>query len=488
MTAATKSEYAAPMLCTCFLSITGGRSSDDGSGLLSPLNTLTRIVEEVSGSDAEQPESSPGKPAKGTSLPTKVSGGPIVPKNYLRSDNCFTIKGVVPASDWIKSSLVGQIKGMYDIDFVQQVLWSDGFKASLLNDWFDDIDFIECFMLNKKLKVWISMEGIPLEFWNHSTLSVIAGLRGSVIKVDGDTLQMKRVDAARILLGVSQLADVPFDASVRANDKVFRIKISTAEFEDDRCWINECSLPNQFIDHTDHQGCKSSIDRQVQVEGVVPPNDDGLSHSSSQAHSPKFDCLSREVMHSPLIRGDETFTFAEIIGEGTRLPDPVVAISSNGHVNPELHEVHISMVDDSISRSSSSAHIEPFLDSNTGLFSIKPKLLRPNRFFNHSRFGSPFDLSHGRALVRSVSSSPRGIRRNPLANKGAGYSRCPSPGAASAGKPYNTLGVASLSQLGLDELEAAETLEVCNNLGLSFDASNKEVKRRLVDIVVNSGQ
>ncbi|KAK8577866.1 hypothetical protein V6N13_076545 [Hibiscus sabdariffa] len=25
MTAATKSEYAAPMLCTCFLSITGGR-------------------------------------------------------------------------------------------------------------------------------------------------------------------------------------------------------------------------------------------------------------------------------------------------------------------------------------------------------------------------------------------------------------------------------------------------------------------------------
>ncbi|KAK8574456.1 hypothetical protein V6N12_062149 [Hibiscus sabdariffa] len=85
----------------------------------------------------------------------------------------------------LKRCFLVQIKGMYDTEFVQQALVSDGFrvkvclwsgfyaiicfeeeeqmaifwdmKEMLLNSWFTDIDNLDNFMNKKKLRVWISV-------------------------------------------------------------------------------------------------------------------------------------------------------------------------------------------------------------------------------------------------------------------------------------------------------------------------------------------
>ncbi|KAK8662063.1 hypothetical protein V6N13_091651 [Hibiscus sabdariffa] len=84
---------------------------------------------------------------------------------------------------WMKQCLIGQIVPMYDADFVQQVLISEGFKVSVstwsgfvvvimfeeveqvdifwdlkdsfLRSWLVDIDHVENFMNARKLRVWL---------------------------------------------------------------------------------------------------------------------------------------------------------------------------------------------------------------------------------------------------------------------------------------------------------------------------------------------
>ncbi|KAK8681874.1 hypothetical protein V6N13_054273 [Hibiscus sabdariffa] len=117
---------------------------------------------------------------------------------------------------WLKKCLVGQIVAMYDASFVQQMLTLEGFKVkvscwsgyyviisfeeeeqieifwdlkeSVLKPWLVDIDIVENFMIQKKIRVWVSLEGLLLEAWNEAVLVSIGSLWGNVIRLDTDTV------------------------------------------------------------------------------------------------------------------------------------------------------------------------------------------------------------------------------------------------------------------------------------------------------------
>ncbi|KAK9006188.1 hypothetical protein V6N11_035233 [Hibiscus sabdariffa] len=140
----------------------------------------------------------------------------------------INIKASIPPSDleWLNQCFVGQVKGMYDTDFVQQALRADRFKVkvsvwssfyviihcleveqvaifwdlkqSLLESWFEEIDTLVNFTSEKKLKIWVSIE-----------------------------------------VGVSSVSDIPLFDVVTINGEKFNVKVSTSEFEDNRCWIDE---------------------------------------------------------------------------------------------------------------------------------------------------------------------------------------------------------------------------------------------------------
>ncbi|KAK8690445.1 hypothetical protein V6N13_073978 [Hibiscus sabdariffa] len=98
----------------------------------------------------------------------------------------------------LNSCLIGQINFMYDVDFVQHMLQSEGFKVSIsccsgyyaiikfeeeeqldifwdlketvLKPWFPEIDRVESFKEAKKLRVWVCIERLPLKAWNETDL------------------------------------------------------------------------------------------------------------------------------------------------------------------------------------------------------------------------------------------------------------------------------------------------------------------------------
>ncbi|KAK8562412.1 hypothetical protein V6N12_010493 [Hibiscus sabdariffa] len=198
---------------------------------------------------------------------THVVGGQKKEKSSGRET--INIMASIPSSDldWLNQCFVGQVKGMYDADFVQQALRSDGFKVkvsvwsgfyviihcleveqvailwdlkqSLLESWFEEIDTLANFMSETKLKIWVSIEGIPIHAWHPSVIKSVASHWGKVIKVDEDTISRNIFDCAWVLVGVSSVSDISLFVDVSINGEKFNVKVSTSEFEDNRCWIDE---------------------------------------------------------------------------------------------------------------------------------------------------------------------------------------------------------------------------------------------------------
>ncbi|KAL4319692.1 hypothetical protein GQ457_18G003410 [Hibiscus cannabinus] len=187
--------------------------------------------------------------------------------------------------EWLKNCLIGQVSAMYDQDFVQQILQSEGFRVkvsrwigfysiicfeeeeqieifwdlreTMLKHWFSDIDTVGNFMKSKKLRVWVCIEGIPLEACNESVLVSIGSQWGEVIRLDPDTAERNRLDIAKILIGVNCLSAIPPLALIEVNGVVHKLRIAKAEYDDDRCWIDSKQLNSQVEIHSNSYYNKS---------------------------------------------------------------------------------------------------------------------------------------------------------------------------------------------------------------------------------------
>ncbi|KAK8704654.1 hypothetical protein V6N13_048271 [Hibiscus sabdariffa] len=112
-------------------------------------------------------------------------------------------------------------------------------KESLLDSWFADKDTIDNFMNMKKLRIWDCFEGIPIMVWQESVFKAIVSRRGNVIRMDDDTARKSWFDVTRILVGLSCLSDILSKATIVVQGEKFHLKITTTEFKDERCWIDQ---------------------------------------------------------------------------------------------------------------------------------------------------------------------------------------------------------------------------------------------------------
>ncbi|KAK9021623.1 hypothetical protein V6N11_011603 [Hibiscus sabdariffa] len=315
----------------------------------------------------------------------------------------------IPKADlvWLEHCLVGQVKGMYDAHVVQQALCSEGFrvkvsvwsgfyviiqfeeeeqiqifwdlKDSMLGLWFDDIDSVDHFIKNKKLKVWLILGNVPLAAWNESVFVALANRWGSFISVEDDTSKRVRLDEARILVGVSQVSDIPQSTNIFINGEKFCIRVSVAAFEDHRCWI-------------DALGTQANVDVMVENQG------DG-------DESGKFEVLVSDTMvagsHFPI--SVEKLPVTEL-GRGTQKANNLVennlevGLAQSGQSQVQIGDseglVDIPIAQQSgsskFSDESSEAHL-PLLDKESGLFKVRPKYLRSARNSSKLSFRSKVD-------------------------------------------------------------------------------------------------
>ncbi|KAK8701743.1 hypothetical protein V6N13_020122 [Hibiscus sabdariffa] len=290
-------------------------------------------------------------------------------------------------------------------------------KESLLKSWFTDIDTVDNFMNKKKFRVWVRIEGMPLMAW-----------------IEEETAKKLRFDGARILLGVSCLSDVPLTAAISFEGESFWLRISIVEFEDES---EKLQSEGGFINN---------------LEGVSPralPNERGDGPTLGETQEDGLDNLG----------SSQTITLG---GSAGAVP---------------LIEVPVKIVSGSFDSSKRSLSVEPVFDPSSGLYSIRPKSLRYLSCLNSFSLGLCLvnnKVGLNNKLGKTGSSSGQDSDKRGLA--------CPrkSLQGHTNSKKVRCQTRASEQNHKIDkEEEARVNLDVCESVGLFFDADRKVILNRL---------
>ncbi|KAL4379875.1 hypothetical protein GQ457_02G034280 [Hibiscus cannabinus] len=442
---------------------------------------------------------------------------------------------------WLNDCLVGEIKGMYDVDFVQQALRSDGFnvkvccwsgfyaiihfleeeqkqifwdlRSSLLHSWFSDIDTLENFRSLKKLKLWAHIERLPLSACQVPIITDIAGKWGEVIKVDEETVNRGRLDHARVLVGVSDLSDIPPVVSLNINGSYVLIKVLTIAFEDDRRWIDqdstgvsdECLESCRFEDYNhalkevDYSHALKEVAADSSSDAYVPKENVGFDSVSDNEilgdvsimvgpENLQVGGLKKVASHEEYMVDSEYGAFVgvdEKRDESGHIYVPILNVpqdklDQSGTVVENLVEVHVDSGSNSIDSSGNSGSVEPKFDVASGLFSIKPKWVRQGNQL-------PFICSRLNRFQRNIGISPRVKKSDPISGrKKAGRGFIPAMGAplgrSGSGKREST----TLPSDDTEWDEAVATLEVCEALGIHFNADRQVILEKFVEMEKNT--
>ncbi|KAK8517252.1 hypothetical protein V6N12_032448 [Hibiscus sabdariffa] len=390
---------------------------------------------------------------------------------------------------WLKHCLVGHINSMYDPEFVQQVLISEGFsvkvsswsgfyvvvqfqeeeqmdifwdlKESVLKPWFEEIDTVESFMREQKLKVWVSLEGLPLEAWSESTLLAIGSRWGRIIQIDSDSVERKRLDKARLLLGVKCLSRIPPQIAVMLNGELYFLKVSCAAFEDEHRWIDGSRPTSAMkISPGGDDGELRKLWRGKETVEILENSENGdnsltefktcgMGGTSAECVGLGAVGMSREEKHLELDIADGHSGLKEFPENLHKVGESFSTDQSN---EEQLYEVQVDGGADSNMSSSHSVHIEPILDPASGLYSIKPRLFTRSKRNNMVEMCSTF-INRS----RRVGFSPSEIKGS---KKGQEVESREDRYEVQGGKED----VGKLNQLGdLRMAEAKASLEVCES-------------------------
>ncbi|GMI88190.1 hypothetical protein HRI_002488300 [Hibiscus trionum] len=167
---------------------------------------------------------------------------------------------------WRRSSLVGKIKSMYNLDCVQDALRAEGLaaklcpwyglltviqcqteeeclllwrsRAEMLKTWFDDLELLEGFEGKRRIKTWVIMQDVPLQIWSEDFFLRVGELWGNVCEVDQDTINRNRFDEARVLLEVQTSAVVPDRLKILFNGNCHETRLRVEDYEEERRFLD----------------------------------------------------------------------------------------------------------------------------------------------------------------------------------------------------------------------------------------------------------
>ncbi|KAK8690545.1 hypothetical protein V6N13_074077 [Hibiscus sabdariffa] len=228
--------------------------------------------------------------------------------------------------------------------------------------------------LTKKLKIWVVLDGFPIEAWHEDVFVSMANSWGSFVKLDEDTASKSRFDSVRILISVSSVLVIPQQVAISVKGVMFRVRVSTMEFEDDRCWIDQDQVKSQ---HGRSVECLDINDR-----GNVPNKMVGISIPNSSEPTSKVD---KVVPNSPSGHAAQSTSMTDYVEvSGLRKDDPkalpMPSINSPLHIgstnSENLMEVPICEQLESNLSSENCLSIELVFNAVTGLYSIKTKYLK----------------------------------------------------------------------------------------------------------------
>ncbi|KAL4386887.1 hypothetical protein GQ457_09G026990 [Hibiscus cannabinus] len=231
-------------------------------------------------------------------------------------------------------------------------------------------------MREQKLKVWVSLEGLPLEAWSESTLFTIGSRWGRVIQIDSDSVERKRLDKARLLLEVKCLSRIPPQIAVKLNGELYFLKVSSAAFKDELRWIDG-SRPTSAMKNSPggDDGELRKLWRGKESVEILESSENGdnslTEFKTCGVGGTSAECvglgavgLSREEKLLELDIDDGHSGLKEFPENLQKVGE---SFSTDQPFKEQLYEVQVDGGADSNMSSSHSVHIEPILDPVSGL-------------------------------------------------------------------------------------------------------------------------
>ncbi|KAK8498298.1 hypothetical protein V6N12_055818 [Hibiscus sabdariffa] len=451
-----------------------------------------------------------------------------IPKvSVLESKGLGDCKPIVLSLDtkekgWLNSCLIGQINAMYDVDFVQQMLLAEGFKVSVgswygyyaiitfeeeeqvdifwdlkdtvLKPWFSDIDRVARFMEPKKLRIWVCIDNLPLKVWNEATLCKIGSCWGNVIRLDPDTANRRWLDVARILIDVKCLSDIPPFLHIEVDGEAFCLRIGTSEFEDDHRWIDDENLNGCNVHSSPGEYRKPCMEKELllgpdflenEEKQVQPVFGKDTNCSASLDKSITIENKSKSVARVDPKEIDKVIGKLEVghnMVDGAKSKD--VGCECKSGDDAKLFEVQVDAAAESKCLSGHSTSVEPILDTSSGLYSIKPKLITHLNWENMIALGSKSlffqNWGYGFSLKSLAQVSEVETKSRKDSTKVVVGAKAVDVSKSSKKERMESFLEGQHHKDDLDEARAS--IEVCESLGLSFNVDRDDLLRKFREL------
>ncbi|XVF38174.1 hypothetical protein REPUB_Repub20aG0077700 [Reevesia pubescens] len=139
------------------------------------------------------------------------------------------------------------------LDFIREEedIWKQNFSS--LHVWSPSDFPVERF-------TWIKVDGLPLQLWNSSGFATVGNAIGQFVWVDFDTLLLKRLFSARILVSIPLLANISPSVSVNFNGVSYSLRIQEDHAPSDNWWVEKPSKSDVLIDDDNSiSSCESDM-------------------------------------------------------------------------------------------------------------------------------------------------------------------------------------------------------------------------------------
>ncbi|KAK8563233.1 hypothetical protein V6N12_011286 [Hibiscus sabdariffa] len=190
----------------------------------------------------------------------------------------------IPTKDmiWISRCLAGKIKTMYNPNVSKDLLnlaWK--IKEQTLDPWFDFVEPLAYSEKQRKVKVWASLEEVPLCIWHSSFFSRLGNAWESLIEVDKSTIARESFESAKLLLMVEKVSDIPSSITVMEGlpreDNSGVGDFNEPEEGGDPVTNQTISpINNQNTRDSSGQACYAAMDQLETVLVGLKPTDSGL--------------------------------------------------------------------------------------------------------------------------------------------------------------------------------------------------------------------
>ncbi|KAI7994350.1 hypothetical protein LOK49_LG11G01162 [Camellia lanceoleosa] len=172
----------------------------------------------------------------------------------------FTVNAEEIDDSWVKTCAVGIVRDYKIIPMIEEAMRIEGVNFVIikplggvkvllqfntmedmkemlqgsrwwLETWFDEVYEWHCREFTLSRRVWLAIEGVPLNAWNSATFTKIASNWGRVFSVDGKTSSRMELERGKVLVETNFKNSIDGFCKLKVGQFLYNVRVSEMEFQ-----------------------------------------------------------------------------------------------------------------------------------------------------------------------------------------------------------------------------------------------------------------